>query len=311
MAKALVTGGAGFIGSHLVDRLVNNGHAVIVLDNLSAGNIGNVNAAAKLHKLDISADEMSSHFQDVDVVFHLAAINRIQRSINNPVMTNAHNVGGTLNVLEAAKRAGVKKVIYSSSSSVYGGIGSTQEATTEKSSCLPQSPYALQKYVGEQYCRVYSDLYGLDTVVLRYFNVYGPRQQSTGSDPAVVSKFILQRVSGQPLSVAGDGEMRRDFTYVADVVEANMRSWEKEVSGGEVFNVGTGQNRSITELAQLISDTVVSTPRREGDRDFSLADNKKARDILGWSPTVSLEQGISMLLKEQEAIKGSAKTPSA
>ena len=226
--RAIVTGGAGFIGSNLVDELINKGWGVIVLDNLSTGKVENINPNAKHYTVDVSTmvDLTNPNrnvwrlFEGVDVVFHLAALARVQPSIIDPVSFNKANVDGTLNVLLASHKAGVKRVVYSASSSAYGNA--TKFPTPEEHSTNPLSPYGLQKYIGEQYCRVFSEVYGLDTVSLRYFNIYGERMNLTGAYCLVLGIFAKQMLDGKPLSINNDGEQRRDFTYVGDVVDANI-----------------------------------------------------------------------------------------
>jgi len=231
MSRALVTGGAGFIGSHLTDRLIRDGHEVIVLDNFATGNKDNVNSAAKFFECDASDYErIAPHFSGVEVVFHMAALARIQPSIKDPLLSNTSNITGTLNVLWAAKNAGVKKVIYSASSSVYGNQPEENYPLKEDVATHPGSPYSLQKLVGEKYCQLFSELYGLPTVILRYFNVYGPRQICEGAYSTVIGIFLRQREQGKPMTVVADGMgKRRDYTHVRDVVEANILAWQKNV----------------------------------------------------------------------------------
>ena len=293
MAKVLVTGGAGFIGSHLVDRLVSDGYDVVVLDNLSTGKKENVNSGAKLIECDIGDHEaIVKHFDGAEVVFHLAAKARIQPSIADPLSYNQTNITGTLNVLWAAKNSGVGKVIYSASSSAYGD--QTRFPLNERMTGRPKTPYGVQKYVGELYCRLFSDLYGLPTIVLRYFNAYGTRQPIDGPYPTVIGLFLEQSQGGKPMTIIGDGEQRRDFTHVSDVVEANIRAWQSNVSGGELFNIGTGRNYSMNEAA-IIGGPTVNIPPRPGEARISLADNAKAKRLLGWEPKVTLQEGIAKL----------------
>ena len=296
MSKILVTGGAGFIGSHLVDRLIALGHDVVILDNLTTGRKENINQQAKLIECDISDHEdIQPHFNDVEGVFHLAAQARIQPSIQNPLPANRSNVTGTLNVLWASHLAGVKKFIYSASSSVYGD----QPTLPLSENLLPQpkNPYALQKLVGEMYCQLFSMLYNLPTVVLRYFNVYGPRQLVDGPYATVIGIFLDQIKAEKPLTVVGDGEQRRDFTHVRDVVEANLLAWQKDLPTGAIINVGTGKNYSINEVAALIGNNIARIPPRPGETRLTQADNTKAKKFLGWSPKISLEEGIAELKK--------------
>lgn len=298
MSKVLVTGGAGFIGSHIVDRLIADGHEVIILDNLSTGKKENLNPQAEFHKCDISdIDAISPFFSGVDAVFHTAALARIQPSIQNPLLYNEVNINGTLNVLWAVKQAGVKKIIYSASSSAYGKQPEDAFPLKETSLTHPGSPYALQKLVGEMYCQLFSQLYNLPTVILRYFNVYGPRQITEGAYAAVIGIFLKQREEGKPMTIVGDGEQRRDFTHISDVVEANILAWEKDAPSGEIFNIGAGRNYSVNEISQLIGGESVNIPPRPGEYPVTLADNSKARDLLGWVPKVKLGEAIVELKK--------------
>lgn len=296
MKKIVVTGGAGFIGSHIVDALIGNGYEVHVIDNLSGGKRENINTKAFFHELDIrSLKSIKTVIAGAIYVFHLAALARVQYSIENPVETSEVNVTGTLNVLVAAREGGVKKVIYSASSSAYGN----QETMPlkEDMTANPLSPYGLQKYVGELYCRAWSNVYGLPTVSLRYFNVYGPRYNSEGAYALVIGKFIKQKMSGSKMTVTGDGKQTRDFTHVRDVVRANILAAESEkVGGGEVINIGAGKNHSINKIAELVGGEVEYLPARLEPHD-TLADNSKAKKLLGWAPQVSVEEGIQELLK--------------
>ena len=298
MSRILVTGGAGFIGSNLVDRLVSDGHEVVVLDNLTTGKLENVNEAAKFVKCDISDyEEIAPHFEGVEAVFHTAALARIQPSIQNPIAANNTNITGTLNVLWAAKNAGVKKVIYSGSSSVYGDHDPSEYPLKESLSTDPGSPYALQKMVGEMYCRLFSSLYNLPTVILRYFNVYGPRQLTEGAYAAVIGIFLDQKQNGNPMTIVGDGAKRRDFTHIKDIVQGNILAWQKDPPVGEAVNLGAGKNYSVNEVAAMIGGETVNIPDRPGEYKMTLADNTKAREILGWRPTVALAEGIAELKK--------------
>ena len=295
--RALVTGGAGFIGSHIVDRLIAEGNEVIVLDNLTTGKQENVNPRATFVKTDIiDYEKIAPHFAGAEVAFHCAALARIQPSIINPLPPNSVNITGTLNVLWAAHKAGVKKVVYSASSSAYGD--QTEFPLREDMTPKPKTPYSLQKLVGEMYCKIFGSLYNLPTVCLRYFNAYGPRQITEGAYAAVAGIFLQQRQSGGPMTVVENGgEIRRDFTNIADVVEANILAMEKTVPPGEVINIGTGKNYSIEEVANMIGGEITHIPPRPGDALVTLADNTKAKQLLGWQPNVSLEEGIAELKK--------------
>ena len=292
--RALVIGGAGFIGSNLVDGLIKDGHTIQVWDNLSTGDRNNVNPKAHFINCDITKSYdarkvMMGEFKP-DVVFHLAAMARVQPSIENPIEFNNVNVSGLLNVLNLCVECGVKRFIFSSSSSVYGDAN--QVPTTEECKLNPISPYALQKLIGEQYCKLYSKLYGLDTVCLRYFNVYGERQSLDGAYCLVMGIFARQRLNGEPMTINGDGEQRRDFTYVGDVVESNIKASNTKIKfGGDVFNIGNGNNRSVNEIADMIGgDKLHRDPVIEPKE--TKADNSKALDILGWKPTTKIEDWI-------------------
>lgn len=294
--KVLVTGGAGFVGSHITDRLIQDGHEVVVLDNLSTGKRENLNPKAQLVICDIKDyGAITSHFGGIEAAFHCAALARIQPSIENPLPYNDTNITGTLNVLWAAKNAGVKKLIYSASSSAYGR--DEDVALQEDMDTNAGSPYALQKLVGEMYCSLFAKLYKFPTVRLRYFNVYGPRQITEGAYAALIGIFLKQRQSGKPMTIVGDGEQRRDFTHVDDVVEANMLAWQKDVPPGELFNIGAGKNYSVNEIAKLIGGETVGIPERPGEYRTTLADNSKARKLLGWQPKRSLPEAIAELKK--------------
>ena len=293
--RCIVTGGAGFIGSNLVNRLVDDGHEVIVFDDLSTGKEENINKKAKFFLVDISyessfAKTMKEIMTGVDVVFHLAAKARVQPSIENPIEFNNVNVTGLLNVLKSSVDAGVHRFIYSSSSSVYGNV--EQLPTTEGHKLNPMSPYALQKLIGEQYCKLYSELHGLETACLRYFNVYGDGMSLEGAYKLVIPIFIEQRLNGKPMTVRGDGENRRDFTYVGDVVDANVRCMDYPLEfNGEAFNIGNGNNRSVNQLADMIGGDKINIEPVIEPRE-TLADNSLAKRVLGWEATVEIEDWI-------------------
>lgn len=293
--KVLVVGGAGFIGSHLTDALVAMGHKVHVLDNLSGGKKENINKMAVFHLADIkNLEEIKPLFKGIDWVFHLAALPRVPYSIEHPVETNETNVAGTLNVLVAAKEAGVKRVVYSASSSAYGDQPTMPLVETMPAN--PKSPYGLQKYIGELYCRVFSTVYGLPTVSLRYFNVYGPRYSAEGAYALVIGKFIEQKKRGEPMTITGTGEQTRDFTHVHDVVRANiLAAQSSKVGKGEVLNIGAGNNVSVNKIAKLIGGETVHIEARLEPQD-TLADNSLAKDLIGWIPLVKIEEGIKELL---------------
>ncbi|MES2408978.1 MAG: NAD-dependent epimerase/dehydratase family protein [Patescibacteria group bacterium] len=294
MKKYLVTGGAGFIGSNAVDALLNEGHEVHVIDNLSGGSESNINPKAIFHKADIrNLEEIKPLFVGIDGVFHFAALPRVQYSIEHPIETNEVNINGTQNVLIAAQLAGVKRVVYSASSSAYGDqpIMPLQETMLPR----PLSPYGMQKYVGEHICRIWSAIYGIETVSLRYFNVYGPRQSSEGAYALVIARFLKQKKDGLKMTITGDGLQTRDFTHVRDVVRANMLAMESDKVGkGEVVNIGAGNNKSVLEIAKLIGGEYEFIPARIEPKN-TLADNSKARELLGWIPQENFEKGVEEL----------------
>ena len=290
MSKCLVTGGAGFIGSNLVDALVERGDEVIILDNLTTGKKENLNPRAQFVEIDLrDLEKIKPYFIGVDYVFHCAALARVQPSIVDPVTYHDHNVNSTLNVLVASRDAKVKKVVYSASSSAYGN--QTQMPLKEDMTPHPISPYALQKYIGEEYCRLFSEVYQLPTVCLRYFNVYGPRMATNGAYACAIAIFGQQRIKNEPMTIVGDGEQRRDNTYVGDVVRANILASASGVLDGTPINIGTGQNKSVNEMAALIGGPTVALPSRIEPRE-TLADNSRARELLGWEPQMELEKWI-------------------
>lgn len=291
-----VTGGAGFIGSTLVEALLAGGHEVVILDNLTTGKRERVPEGVTLIEGTITDYETCKRaFEGADGVFHLAAIPRMPYSIEHPLETNEVNTTGTITVLLAARDAGVKRVVYSSSSSLYGRQDVLPFVETMKP--CPLNPYGLQKLAGEEYARIFAELYGLETVSLRYFNVYGGKFQAAGgSYPLVIALFIDQRLQGKPMTMTGDGEYRRDFTHVTDVVQANILSMQSPKAGhGEALNIGAGHNYSVKEVAALIGGETALIPERAGDPRVTLADNSKARELIGWVPQVTLEQGIAEL----------------
>jgi UDP-glucose 4-epimerase len=294
--KSIVTGGAGFIGSHVANALVERGDEVHVIDNLVAGKRERLNPKVIFHEKDIrDFDAIAPIFANARMVFHLAALPRVQPSIEDPRTTHDVNVTGTLNVLVAARDAKVKRIVYSASSSVYGD--QTEMPLREDMSANPLSPYGLQKYVGELHCSLFSQIYDMETVSLRYFNVYGPGASADGAYALVVGKFLDQRSHGQPMTIVPDGKQSRDFTHVRDVVRANLLAAESpKVGKGEVINIGGGHDHSVLEIASLIGGpTVFTAPRLEPKR--TLADIRKAKELLGWQPTVDFKEGIVELKK--------------
>ena len=299
MKKAVVTGGAGFIGSNLVDKLIEQGVEVTILDNLSTGKEENINPKAKFINCDISTAseiDMLFYINGADIVFHLAALARVQPSIEDPISFNEVNVKGTLNVLLAAHKAKVKRVVYSASSSCYGDA--TKFPTPEEHSTNPLSPYGLQKYVGEQYCKMFSEVYGLDTVSLRYFNVYGERMNLEGAYCLVLGIFAKKMLDGKPLTINNDGEQRRDFTYVGDVVDANiLAATHQDDLKGDVFNIGNGKEFSVNEIADMLGGE-----KQYGNKVIepfrTLADNSKALLMLNWDPKGDLPTWIEKYKKD-------------
>jgi nucleoside-diphosphate-sugar epimerase len=302
--RALVTGGAGFIGSHLVDGLLASGWRVRVLDDLSTGrerNLAQARDAIDWIRADLrDADAVAKAVEGVEIVFHQAAIPSVPRSLAEPLRTHAVNVDGTLLLLETARHAGVRRVVYAASSSAYGD---TEELPkTETMAPNPMSPYALQKYCGEVYCRLYARLYGLETVALRYFNVFGPRQDPASQYAAVIPRFACAALAGEPAEIYGDGEQTRDFTFVADAVRANLLAADAAEASGAVINVGGGRRTSLNELWRAVQEIAGAriparhAPPRPGDVRDSLADLGRARKLLGYEPSVDLREGLRRTL---------------
>ena len=298
--KCLVTGGAGFIGSHIVDSLLAKGHEVVVIDNESSEVHDHFyfNDKATYHKLDIADYQATrSVYDGVDYVFHCAAESRIQPAILNPLLAIRTNTLGTGTVLQCSREAGVKKIMYSSTSSGYGLVNEPPLNETMPDDCL--NPYSVSKVSGEKLCKMYNDLFGVKTVIFRYFNVYGNREPLKGPYAPVVGLFLRQYRAGQPLTIVPDGTQRRDFTHVEDVVQANLLAMEVDHEHyGEVFNVGTGTNHSVLELAAMISDNTVEVEPRIGEAYITLANNQKIRDILGWAPTKQIGDYVKEELNE-------------
>jgi len=292
MQKVIVTGGAGFIGSHVVDTLIKQGIEVIILDNLSTGKKENINPKATFIKCDLTKDKPL--FRDVDVVFHLAATPQVQYSMENP--TDNNNIDSLINILELSKKSGVKKFIFSSSSSVYGNPNYVP--IDENHPTNPLSPYALHKLVGEQYCKLYSEVYDLDTVCLRYFNAYGDRMPNKGAYRSVISIFKEQHSKKQPLNIVNDGEQRRDYVHVDDIVNANIlcANSTKKLNG-DIFNVGTGKSYSVNEVADMFGGEKQYGEKRIEPKN-SIAENAKIVLDLNWEPKNKLETWISTYIKQ-------------
>lgn len=304
--KVLVTGGAGFIGSHLVDKLLEIGYQVRVLDNFSTGkeeNLATNFSDIELIKGDI-CDEgaIKKAVRGIDYIFHQAALGSVPRSIDDPITTHECNTTGTLKLLVAARDAGVRRLIYASSSSVYGNTPILPKIETMHSS--PRSPYALSKLSGEIYCQLFTSLYGLETVSLRYFNVFGPRQDEHSQYAAVIPRFASALLRDQPLTIFGDGKQTRDFTYIENVVEANMLSMLAPKSAtGEAFNIACGAHYSIDDLSKELSTTlnipakIVYQNARSGDVQDSYADISKAANLINYLPKVSFSEGLTKTAK--------------
>jgi len=298
--KCVVTGGAGFIGSHLTDRLLAEGHTVTVLDNLSNGRLLNLKAAYDSLRLTFVQVDAADHeaikrvFEGVDWVFHLAALADIVPSIQRPLEYYRSNVDGTASVLEAARLAGVKRFVYTASGSCYGIPD--QFPTPESADIRPEYPYALTKYLGEQTALHWGKVYRMPVVSLRLGNVYGPRSRTSGTYGAVFGVFLAQKINGKPFTVVGDGNQVRDFTYVSDVVGAFVAAANSDIQQ-EAFNVGTGEPQSVNRLVELLGGEVVHIPERPGEPKRTHVDISKIQSVLGWQPRVSFEKGVATMLE--------------
>jgi len=298
--RALVTGGAGFIGGHLVEGLLAAGWSVRVIDDLSTGserNLAHARERIEFTRGDIrDADVLKRVMDGVEVVFHQAAMASVPRSVAMPLLTNSINVDGTLLVLETARQSGVRRVVYAASSSAYGDTEVLPK--TESLPATPLSPYALQKHTGEVYCRLYRELYGLETVALRYFNIFGPRQDPNSDYAAVIPSFVTAALAGRPPVIYGDGEQTRDFTYVENAVQANLRAADSQRASGRVINIAAGKRTSLNRLWQAIREIVGvdleahHAAPREGDVRDSLADLTLASELLDYAPDIDLDEGL-------------------
>jgi len=299
--KVIVTGGAGFIGSHLIERLLIKGYNITVMDNFSTGHLQNLdNLIERIQLIDCNLSKPGNWqnlFNDVDQVFHLAALADIVPSIENPDSYYKSNVNGTFNVLEACRKNQVKKIIYSASSSCYGIPNNYP--TLETDEIRPQYPYALTKYLGEQLIMHWCNVYDIQAVSLRFFNVYGPRSRTSGTYGAVFGVFLAQKLAGKPFTVVGDGTQTRDFTFVSDVVDAIIAASEANISG-EIINIGSDNTYSINRLVELLDGEVVYIPKRPGEPDCTWADISKAKKLIKWKPKISLEEGVKILLNNIE-----------
>jgi len=301
--RTIVTGGAGFIGSHLAERLLSDGHEVIVLDNLSAGRLANLNHLAsnprlRIEQLDLaSGEDMSDVFQGVDWVFHLAGLADIVPSITDPMKYHRANVDGTVAVLEASRAAEVSRFVYAASSSCYGIPD--EYPTPETAEIQPMYPYALTKYLGEQCVLHWAKVYGMACVSLRLFNVYGPRTRTSGTYGAVFGVFLAQKLAAKPFTVVGDGTQTRDFVFVTDVANAFVSAAASDVTG-EALNVSSGGTYSINQLTSLLGGSVEYVPKRPGEPDCTFADIGKIRRLLDWEPQVSFEEGVGIMIENIE-----------
>jgi UDP-glucose 4-epimerase len=296
--KSIVTGGAGFIGSHLVDKLLDMGHEVIVLDNFSTGrkeNLSHVDGGIQLVECDLSVKgDWIKEFNGVDWVFHLASLADIVPSIQNPEGYFRSNVDATFYILEAARHANVKRFVYSASSSCYGVPD--QYPTPEESDIRPQYPYALAKRMGEELVEHWAQLYNLPAISLRFFNVYGTRSRTSGTYGAVFGVFLAQKLANKPYTIVGDGNQTRDFTYVTDVVNALIAAAKSNLSN-KIYNVGSDTTVSVNKIVELLGGDKVNIPKRPGEPDCTYADISKIKDDLGWMPSISIEEGVEKILK--------------
>jgi UDP-glucose 4-epimerase len=303
MPRAVVTGGAGFIGSHMVDLLVARGYSVVVIDNLATGRAENLaqhrrEPRVEFHEIDMCTVTADSRlFKGADHVFHFGGIGDIVPSIERPLEYMRANVNGTLAVLEASRHAGVRKFVYAASSSCYGMA--TELPTTEQAPIRPEYPYALSKYLGESAALHWGQVYRLPVISIRMFNVYGPRVRTTGAYGAVFGVFLAQKLHGKPFTVVGDGSQRRDFVYVTDVARAYLMAAESAESG-QVFNLGAGDPQTINRLIELMGGEVVHVPKRPGEPDCTWADVGRIRRALGWKPEVSFPDGVAAMLGQIE-----------
>lgn len=298
--KCVVTGGAGFIGSHLTERLLNDGHTVTIIDNCSTGRLENLqhlrdHSGLSVHVLDINdADQIAPLFRDVDWVFHLAALADIVPSIEQPLAYHCANVDGTVSVLEAARAASVKRFVYTASSSCYGIPDAYP--TLETAPPRPQYPYALTKFLGEHYAIHWAQLYDMPCVSLRLFNVYGPRSRTSGTYGAVFGVFLAQKLAGKPFTIVGDGTQTRDFTFVTDVADAFVTAAASGITG-EIMNVGSDNTYSVNRLTDLLGGEKTYIPKRPGEPDCTFADTRRIKSLLNWHPKVSFEEGVAKMIE--------------
>ncbi len=315
MSEVLVTGGAGFIGSNLTEALLRGGHSVRVLDDFSTGKRENLIFERPYPSLDILEGDLRDlgtcrkAVNGMEYVFHQGALPSVQRSVEDPETSHAVNVGGTLNILLAAREKGVKRVMYAASSSAYGDTPTLPKH--EEMPANPLSPYALQKYVGEQYCRLFYQLYGLETVSLRYFNIFGPKQDPNSLYSAVIPKFIDALLQGRPPTIYGDGEQSRDFTFIENVVQANLLAMSADHLHGEAINIACGKRTSLNQLVSVLKEILGSrqSPNyqevRKGDVKHSLADTRRGKKMINYEPSVGIEAGLR---KTVDFFKGQKKS---
>ena len=300
--KAIVTGGAGFIGSHMVECLLNEGYSVIAIDDMSNGQQENIdlfkdNPNYTFLKIDLSKEFDDTIFKNATYIFHMAALADIVPSVENPINYHNANVTGTLRVLEACRKHSIKKMVFSASSSCYGIPD--KYPTPENAEMRPQYPYAFTKLIAEQYVMFWYKMYSLPVISLRYFNVYGPRGRTNNTYGAVFKVFLSQKLNGKPLTIVGDGTQTRDFVYVTDIANANLLAAESSIVG-EIINIGAGNPQTINYLADLIGEKTIHIPKRPGEPDSTHADISKAVDILKWQPSVSFEDGVKIMLDNIE-----------
>lgn len=299
--KTLVTGGCGFIGSHIVDKLLSEGHEVVVIDNLSTGRTENLNHCKNnpnlsVHIADINdSEKILPLFENANMVFHLAALADIVPSIEKPLAYHRSNVDGTFSVLECCRKQNVKRIIYAASSSCYGIPD--KYPTAETAEIRPQYPYALTKFLGEQICLHWAQVYKMNITSMRFFNVYGPRSRTSGTYGAVFGVFLSQKIHGKPFTIVGDGEQTRDFTFVTDVANACYMAALNNNCAGEIFNVGSGNTYSINLLVKLLGGEKVHIPKRPGEPDCTFADISKIQKTLKWKPKISFEDGVAEMLR--------------
>ena len=299
--KILVTGGCGFIGSHISEILINEGNDIIIIDNVSNGRLDNINHflsnnKCKFYNADISNfNEIELYFKDVDVVFHMAALADIVPSIVEPYKYHNANVNGTISVLEACKKHKIRRFIYAASSSCYGIPD--KYPTSEHSLINPEYPYALTKFIGEQYVMHWSKVYGINATSLRFFNVYGTRSRTSGTYGAVFGVFLAQKINNKPFTVVGDGNQTRDFTYVTDVANACIVASRSDKAIDQIFNVGSGNTYSINKLVELLEGDIIYIPKRPGEPDCTFADISKIKEYLNWEPKVSFENGVRTMIE--------------